>query len=630
MRAGKEKEIRLIKCATVDSCNNLYVGGDRLARYDINGVWKVFDEKALKDKSISTIATRQNAIGETEVYFSSAYTNIGIQKITIPSICPVQKRNFIFIIDSYLDNDKAVKRLSEYMSVAADSIKNSDEVRLIYYQHISDTLDIEKYKTEIEEDDYKFGTLIYSNTKEYNDMLLQNIQNCNFFYEKDTTTSSFKKAYGIINKKVQPTSLSENINLIKPEKIKNRLHAILRYFTLIINNEDDTTFLHNDYQNVLIILSYGKNYNKISVDIDSLRNSNLYRKGALNIHFLHTDKIKGDIRKGIDDKLESFIDSANIGKYYSIKEKHRFLNETFDIDYPITWYVGFKASSYTNILSNPLPTVSYSKILRQNIINDANNNLFSGSNFNFILSGYYRDKSKKLRFGGTFSFGFVNTWKTDLSIQNFNADFSATDKDLQTYTKLINSSQINEKVKYKSPYTSLSADFKIPLGQRLELYINGGYKLIYRNVIKYENKGRYTFKGAYDEYGGIEFPLHSLDDYHFFNDTLVEANGNFNWTTNSKGNFFAESGMLFSFGKDRKVKLRIGISADWLKDYNSFVFPDVDKNYQIIRDTDNVNSVFKASSFEYEIQKLLSMKASFSILYRLDNKTVRNIFSRNH
>ena len=141
------------------------------------------------------------------------------------------------------------------------------------------------------------------------------------------------------------------------------------------------------------------------------------------------------------------------------------------------------------------------------------------------------------------------------SLLGYNADsIESTDIDREVYRLKYTGNSVKEVDKLTSVQIPVYIQYQFMVSKALSLYIKAGGKLGLNIVSKYNTTGTFSYKGRYDQYGGVI--LYNLPDYNFgtYNETVDNTNNQVNML-----NISAFAGLGLNMSVSKKLDLFAGV-----------------------------------------------------------------------
>ena len=206
-------------------------------------------------------------------------------------------------------------------------------------------------------------------------------------------------------------------------------------------------------------------------------------------------------------------------------------------------------------------------------------NAFGGS----LEIGYFFSKSIGLSSGIGYS-----SYKTQLTLANYQSEFNAVDSENETYERRVAGTNIKELQNIGFLSIPMCLDIRLPLGKKMGFFLQTGVNLAIPVSKKYSSSGTFTYKGYYPVYNVL---LENLPAYGFPGNLLSNSDGELELKP-LNFNFVASAGIDFFVQKN----IQIGVAASFtmsLSNISDYTLPD---KFQLSSDVNQINSLMGGSS----------------------------------
>ena len=198
-----------------------------------------------------------------------------------------------------------------------------------------------------------------------------------------------------------------------------------------------------------------------------------------------------------------------------------------------------------------------------------------------VDAAYYFSKFIGAGLGAGFS-----PYSTQIDLAAYNASYDAVDNDTppEEYSMLISGSSISESQKISFISIPVRLAFRIPAGNKLGFFLNGGVSIEVPVIKTFEGTGVFTYKGYYEQY---PVTLENIPEYGFVNNYQTNVSGDLevnslNFALNASGGLFVYLGTSFQISLGASfIKSLTGISG--YADNQEFLITSVkDQMYSIM------------------------------------------------
>ncbi|MCX6254139.1 MAG: outer membrane beta-barrel protein [Bacteroidia bacterium] len=219
-------------------------------------------------------------------------------------------------------------------------------------------------------------------------------------------------------------------------------------------------------------------------------------------------------------------------------------------------------------------------------------NSFSGSvDIGYFFSNY---------FGLSSGIGFCS-YKTQLTLANYQSNFNTTDSEIESYERRVTGSAIKEEQKVGSLSVPFCINLRLPLNKSIGFFLETGVNFSVPLSKNYKSSGTFTYKGYYPAYNVL---LENLPVYGF--PTSKSSNAEGELVIKSFGlNAAAAAGIDFFIQK----RIQIAIAACYNKSLSSISNYSSPDKFQLSSDAGQINSLMGGSS-KATIQSM-GLKISF-------------------
>ena len=207
-------------------------------------------------------------------------------------------------------------------------------------------------------------------------------------------------------------------------------------------------------------------------------------------------------------------------------------------------------------------------------------------------AAFYFSKFIGARFGAGFS-----PYSTQIDLASYSASFDAKDNDTppEDFTMLISGSSINESQKISFISIPFQLSFRLPVGNKFGIYLNGGVSAEIPVINTYRGTGIFSYKGYYAQY---PVTLENIPDHGFKNNNQTDVSGdlelhNLNLALNTTGGFFICLGS----------SVQIALGANFVKSLSGISDYVENQKYLITTKLDEMNGIMEGST-ETGIQSL--------------------------
>lgn len=556
---GNESKITLIKDMSLDSYGNLWIASDVIARYDINGKWKII--KKFKRDDATCIAVENDSI----IWIGTRGNGIYSYKTKVREKVFNGNNLFLLVDNSGTMKKKTLKKVRRTLTMWLDYMGKDDKINLLS----------SKFVPYIKKDSLSSNKKVYLINNErfvVNDTILISSTASN----KNEILKSFKKDI---------------------QRSVGRIGEYDKKIASTIKLTDDKIF---EGANNRFIVTTDCGFNP-----DSLKNivSDYFDDKDLHFSIISYKKFKKNnwliinnnkISKPKKDELDTLTSSSE-GKLYTIFDSKSYIfHEEFNVSRSFVnkFYIMPKIGvlNTTFYYSDYLLFAKDGKLIEKKINWYDYNEIVGGLDFGYIFNDY-----------GLFKFGafvgyeynyYTTSFKAD-SYKNTYRDFddSATSKD--SLTKMTNAKNISENISLNRHYLTPKLMFRY--GDKVEIFATIGLKvLLYSNNI-YSGKGTFTYKGAYDEFGGTKLPFHDLPEYGYFTDTTFTSTGD---------SILPKTKLLnpvVSLGISLKLSSKFKVFANVTGIYTSYKEEPELKEYHLSKGVGNYSSVMLTKKFNHAI-----------------------------
>ncbi len=198
--------------------------------------------------------------------------------------------------------------------------------------------------------------------------------------------------------------------------------------------------------------------------------------------------------------------------------------------------------------------------------------------------GYFFSKYLGLSSG----FSYVS-YKSQLTLANYQNNFSTTDSEKDVFEMRVTGSNIKELQTVDVLSIPLCVNLRVPFSKQVGLYFKGGVNLAFPLSQKYSSSGTFTYKGFYPAYNDL---LENLPAYGFPTNKSLAVDGQLKLKTMGV-NMIASGGLDFFIKKKMQIALGVSFSNTSLgvKDGST----SMDK-FQLSPDAEHINSFVGGSS----------------------------------
>ncbi len=221
-----------------------------------------------------------------------------------------------------------------------------------------------------------------------------------------------------------------------------------------------------------------------------------------------------------------------------------------------------------------------------NVATSSVSNFTTGKSISFngmLEIGVFTSKN----FGITSGIGY-NSYKSLLTLDSYSSDFITTDSENESYERRVSGSNIREDQKVGLLSIPLCLNLRIPFGESVGMFIQGGAELLKPVGKTYSSTGTFTFKGYYSAYNVL---LENLPAYGFPTNQSSATNGELELKPISF-DLLAAAGLDFSLSH----KMQLAVMACYSKSLSSISNYSSTGNFQLSGDINQINSLMEGSS----------------------------------
>ena len=256
----------------------------------------------------------------------------------------------------------------------------------------------------------------------------------------------------------------------------------------------------------------------------------------------------------------------------------------------ISWFKTFaQGTDMSNVKRQSLFIGISLKPSQTHIINDGT------SSVSKMLSSTRSSVSGSVEFGYFFSryFGLsseigLNSYSTELTLDTYQGNFSATDSENEAYEKRVTVSGIKELQKVSYIGIPLYANLRLPLNEKIGFFLQTGVNMEIPINKSYTSSGSFTYKGYYSTYNVL---LENLPAFGFPSNLNSNAKGELE-VKSMEFNFIANAGLDYYLLNKVQVALAAGFERS-LSNISGFSSPD---KFQLSTDPNKINSLMGGST----------------------------------
>ena len=209
--------------------------------------------------------------------------------------------------------------------------------------------------------------------------------------------------------------------------------------------------------------------------------------------------------------------------------------------------------------------------------------------------------SKKTSFFGSVEFGYFFSkyiglssgigyfsYKTQLTLDNYQRKFNTIDIDNESYERRISGSDIKEVQNIDFLSIPICINIRLPLNETIGFFLQPGVNLLIPFSKKYQTSGTFSYKGYYSAYNLL---LENLPDYGFPSNINIESDGELELKPYG---FNATASAGFDFLIQKKIQIAVAACYDKsLSNISEYSSPD---KFQLSSDADQINCLMGGSS----------------------------------
>lgn len=235
-------------------------------------------------------------------------------------------------------------------------------------------------------------------------------------------------------------------------------------------------------------------------------------------------------------------------------------------------FIGFGVTqSQSNILNKGTLTVS-------KLLSEETNSLSYSMEIGYFFSDF---------FGVSTGAGY-NTYKTHLTLSNYQNKFTTTDDETEIYERRITGSDIIEDQEIIYLGVPLCLNLRIPFGKAVGMFLQAGANVSVPLSENYKNSGIFTYKGYYPAYNVV---LENLPNHGFPSDENNSSEGELELKPLI---YNAIASIGFDIHISRKIQVAVaGCYDKSLSSISNYASSD---KFQLSTDTDHMSSLMGGSS----------------------------------
>lgn len=212
-------------------------------------------------------------------------------------------------------------------------------------------------------------------------------------------------------------------------------------------------------------------------------------------------------------------------------------------------------------------------------MSSAKRNSWSGT----LEIGYYFTDYFGISSGINFS-----SYSGQAALASYSNKFTTTDSEKESYERRITGNTISENQNVGLLGIPISLHIRIPLGNKLGIFLQTGVNISTPIVKKYQSNGSFTYKGYYPSYNVV---LENLPDYGFPTNATVTTNGALELKPLCL-NGTASAGFDFKI----QPKMHLVVAAYYDKSLSTLSSASKPESFQLSLDKDLINSLMDSGN----------------------------------